>query len=156
MDKKGISIIIGYVLLVVMAISLSLLVYAWLKYYLPKEIEKCPDSVSLIISDYECNQEDKEISLTLKNQGFFNIYGFIARVRNNGFFYELKDDEGKTRHYFEAWGFLKPNNESTKSFSYSEYVYILEIEIQPFIIGDKGEILLCDNAIISQKLENCN
>ena len=73
MNKKAISIIIGYVLLVVIAISLSLLVYAWLKNYLPKDVEKCPDSVSLTISNYNCDIEENKITLTLRNKGFFNI-----------------------------------------------------------------------------------
>ena len=154
MNTKGVSVIIGYVLLVVIAISLSLLVYAWLKGFLPGDIEKCPDETSLIITDYSC--ENGKLALTLKNQGLFNLYGFIVRVNNvsGGFFYDLKEN-GNIENYFLN-NKLKPNEKQTKIFSYSEYNKISEIMVQPFILGDKRGVVLCDNAVIKQELEGCN
>lgn len=152
MNKKGISEVIGYVLLVVIAISLSLLVYAWLKNYMPGEIEKCSDSASLAITDYSCNEH--KITLGIKNNGLFNLYGFIARVREeeNGFFYELKNGT----NYFKEENGLEPNEEDIRIFSYENHTQIIEIQIQPFILGKKKEVILCDSAFISQKLENCS
>ena len=47
--KKGVSIIIGYVILIAVAITMSFLVYAWMKSYVPKEELKCPDDVFIRI-----------------------------------------------------------------------------------------------------------
>tara|TARA_Y100000310_G_C20394081_1_gene674218 strand:+ start:170 stop:631 length:462 start_codon:yes stop_codon:yes gene_type:complete len=153
MNRKGISVVIGYVLLVVIAISLSLLVYAWLKDLLPGNIENCPDEAALIITDYKC--ENKEIKLTLRNQGLFNLYGFIARINNvsDGFFYNLKHDSD-IEHFFTN-DILKPNEKEDRDLNYSEHNNINEIMIEPFILDDRG-IILCDNSIIKQKLEGCN
>jgi len=152
MRKKGVSVIVGYVLLVVIAISISLLVYSWLKGLLPGEPKKCPDSVALIIEDYNCS--DKELYLILKNKGFFNINGSIVRIRNesDGFFYELKNKKGEIFNFF-ARG-LKPDEKDSYNFSYAEYNKIIEIEIEPFIFTDKGYIF-CDNAIIRQEIVGC-
>ena len=74
---------------------------------LPGNIENCPDEAALIITDYKC--ENKEIKLTLRNQGLFNLYGFIARINNvsDGFFYNLKHDSD-IEHFFTN-DILKPN-----------------------------------------------
>ena len=45
LDKRGVSIMIGYVLLVVIAIGLSIAVYAYLKNYLPREKAECPQDI---------------------------------------------------------------------------------------------------------------
>ena len=152
-NKRGISVVIGYVLLVVIAISLSLLVYAWLKGFLPGNIESCPDDVSLIIKDYNC--ANGELTINLKNQGLFNLYGFIARAgtASDDFFYNLKEN-GEIESYF-ADNLLKPNEEEIRVFDYSGYNEIDEIMIEPFVIGEKGDIVLCENAIIRQGLESC-
>lgn len=152
-SKKGVSIIIGYVLLIVIAISLSLLVYAWLKSYLPGQIEKCPDDTALSLENYFCNKDG--ITLSLKNSGLFSIYGFIARIREkeNGFWYELKTND-EIENYFDLdEKGLKPNKKESKTFFLNRN--ITEIQIQPFILGEKKEIVLCDNAIITQKVQNC-
>jgi len=158
MNKRGLSEIIAYVLLVVIALSLSLLVYAWMKNYLPKEGEKCPDGVSLIISGYRCNPNVNEFNLTLKNKGLFNLYGFVARIKNSsdGFYIDLKEGGSREIYFFEENdNLLRPNNKSLKIFNYENYSQILEIRIEPFIEGDK-KVILCENAVITQKIEGCN
>jgi len=151
MKKKGVSVIVGYVLLVVIAMSISLLVYSWLKGLLPGKPKECPDSVALIIENYAC--DNKELYLVLRNKGFFNINGSIVRVRNesDGFFYELKN-RGESFNFFP--GGLKPGEEYNQNFSYSEYDRIIEIEIEPFLFMD-GEYVFCDNAVIRQEVEGC-
>lgn len=160
LNKKGVSIIVGYVLLVVITISLSLLVYAWLKNYMPKEAEECPEGTSLVIEDYSCLNDDNKIILTLKNNGLFNIDGFIARASNvsEGPLYTLKNDRGETEiHFISAIDNvkkpLKPNEKAEETLLYGNYKGIARIQIEPFIF-DK-EFVLCDKAITVQALEDC-
>ena len=85
MNKKGISIIIGYVLLVTFAIILGGILYQWLKTYVPKDILKCPDGVSVFIEKVSCiNIADKlELNLTLKNNGRFAIAGYFIHATDD-------------------------------------------------------------------------
>lgn len=74
--KKAVSEIIGYILLITFAIVIAGVVYAWLKTYVPKEGIKCPDEVSVYISDYSLDANSK-LSLTLKNNGQFSVGGIF-------------------------------------------------------------------------------
>jgi hypothetical protein len=77
-DKKGISIMIGYVLLVVSAIVLSVVVYQWIKTYVPADKLDCPSDVSMFIEDvnYTCHT----LEISLKNNGLFNIDGYFIHI----------------------------------------------------------------------------
>ena len=46
-NKKGVSEIIGYILLVAIVVTISIFVYQWLKTYVPQDAISCPDGVSL-------------------------------------------------------------------------------------------------------------
>ena len=84
-NKRGVSLMIGYVLLVVIAIGLSVAVFAYLKLYLPKDEPKCYDDVILSIDDLICvGGEGGNISVTLTNRGLFNINGAFIRVGEVG------------------------------------------------------------------------
>ena len=43
--------VIGYVLLISMAVAMSIIVYQWLSTYVPKDTPKCPDDTSLTITE---------------------------------------------------------------------------------------------------------
>lgn len=73
--KKGVSPMIGYVLLVTFVIILSVVIYNWMKTYVPQEDLDCPDGTSLFIQDYSCSNDT--LSITLKNNGKFNIGGYF-------------------------------------------------------------------------------
>jgi flagellin-like protein len=79
--KKGISNIIGYILLIAIVIALSVLVYGWLKTYVPSESIECRDGVSVSIDRYEYDCNNSVLNLTLKNSGRFDISGFYIYGR---------------------------------------------------------------------------
>lgn len=78
-SKKGISELISYVLLTVMAIALASGVYLWLKAKIPVEQSGCPETLSMIIT--ECNLSDSNLNITFKNNGNFNITGAFVYVK---------------------------------------------------------------------------
>lgn len=82
-NKKAVSIMIGYILLVTAAVVMGVIVYQWLKTYVPKEAIECPDDVSLFIKDYTCNNLTKELTLALQNNGKFSIAGYFIHVKND-------------------------------------------------------------------------
>src|SRR5438067_2137985 len=77
--KRGQSEIIGYVLLIIIAISLSVIVYKSLKTYVPKETESCPSDTAISIKDYACDSNAKKLYLDLENKGLFNVGAFRVR-----------------------------------------------------------------------------
>ena len=74
-NKKAVSIMIGYVLLITFAIVIAIFVYQWLKTYVPKEGLECPEGVSIYIPEKSING-NKNLELVLANNGKFNISGF--------------------------------------------------------------------------------
>ena len=82
MEKKGVSIIIGYVLLVVFAIIIGTIVYQTMKTYVPKDVPECPESVSVFIKDINYT-EDFQLSITIINNGLFDIAGYFIRSTNS-------------------------------------------------------------------------
>ena len=74
-SKKGVSVIIGYVLLVTFAVVIGLIVFQWMKSYVPQDDLVCPDGVSLFINNYECSSN--MLTLNLKNNGKFDIGGYF-------------------------------------------------------------------------------
>ena len=75
-DKKGVSVLIGYVLLISFVIVISVIVYQLLQTYAPSEIQSCPSGTSIILKDYEC--DNKWLNLTVKNNGLFNVGGVFV------------------------------------------------------------------------------
>ncbi|VVB79246.1 Uncharacterised protein [uncultured archaeon] len=76
--KKGVSEVVGYILLISIAVAMSVIVYAWLKSYVPKEPLECPGDISLMIKDINCTA-DGIIDMTLRNNGKFSIYAYTIK-----------------------------------------------------------------------------
>ncbi|MBS3092205.1 hypothetical protein J4466_02190 [Candidatus Pacearchaeota archaeon] len=169
-NKKAVSEVVSYVLLIVVAISLSIIVYAWIKIQLPKEIIECPEGVSVIIKDYQCNEQNNIINITFQNKGFFSIDGTIIKISN-------KSNEAPTisaehvggigiNQNLENNGFiyftpsLNPGLNLKANFSYGSFNQINKIQITPFVSSKKlGEkklyVVLCNEKKIVQDIEKC-
>lgn len=81
-NRRGISVIVGYVLLVSITIIMATIVFAWLKTYVPTESTKCPDGVSVLIKDYVYDCKNS-LNLTIKNNGRFSIAGYFIHAINS-------------------------------------------------------------------------
>jgi len=81
--KKGISIMVSYVLLIVFVIIIGAIVYQWLKTYVPAQALECPDGVSLFIKDADFDSSDSQLIITLRNNGRFNLAGYFIHVTNS-------------------------------------------------------------------------
>jgi len=89
MIKRGVSEVISYTLLIFIAISLSIIAFAFLKLYVPKDRPECKEGVSLIIGQAICiiNITDETKSLldvTLQNTGTFKADKAYVRISNIG------------------------------------------------------------------------
>jgi hypothetical protein len=151
-NKKGMSEMIAYVILIVIALSLSVLVYTYLKQYVPKyEVPSCPDGISISLSSAECKYDvsNGSLSLSFLNRGRFNISAVYLKFGPEE--REVKTLINEDNIYFK--NDLSPEANITQNYQRIRLSkpgkYILEIE--PAVITKKG-LALCENSIISQPI----
>ena len=152
---------IGYVLLIAIAVVMSILVYVWIESYVPKDVSECPDDVSLSIQDVNCIENT--LSLTLKNNGLFTVKLFYLRGSLN------PDEEIATTNLLSSQhdggfgsfpdGYLDPGNDVSLNYNINGPPRIYQLEIVPLInrTNEKGneEFVSCGNARIKEKLTDC-
>lgn len=154
-NKKALSEIVGYTILIVIALSLSVMVYSFLKVYVPKETAECGQEINLIIRDYSCSVEAKELNITLSNSGLFKVnaaylrFGKSGRAttqinKDNFLLYNESGSEGLNPQESYIFAFKSLITES------GEY----KLELQPVIIQDK-KLVACENAIVTETIQ-CN
>ena len=167
-NKKAISPMIAYVLLIGIAIFMSVMVYSWLKTYVPKDALECPETTSLFIKNYTC--DSTELNLTLKNNGNFNIAGYFIRVANKSgqelatidLSQELKSESsGRVVgnsiifNVIEYGNTLIPNQEATQRFNIAGLNTIYLIELTPIRVQEQdGKIRTasCGSAKIKEEI----
>ncbi len=171
----GISEIISYVILVTITLSISVGIYAWLKYQIPNCNENdidcfspvdCPDGTSIMINEYECGTGS--VNITLENNGRFNISGIILSVTNDpggipsSYLYPIVShiNGSKTaaagEYIFQNP--LNPNNEIKVMFTNRDKKgasldSIAKIKMQIFISGESRKI--CKNHILREDFKDC-
>jgi hypothetical protein len=165
-DKRALSEIVSYVLLIVIALGLATGVYAWMKNYLPSEKEiKCPDDVALSIKNYNCILINKTLILQIENRGMFNVNGFYIRASNEtgkiptlmlnsnnsivggqkeGNLQNIPNSEG--RYDFDLESPFITNSVREFNFNYSNFTKLYKLQIQPYTRG-KNTLYLCNNPI---------
>lgn len=79
-NKRGVSVMIGYILLISIAIVMGVIVYQTLKTYVPSDIPDCPDDTSVFIQSYSC--DNTWLNISIKNNGKFDVGGFFIHVSN--------------------------------------------------------------------------
>jgi hypothetical protein len=172
-NKKGLSIIVSYVLLIGISIGLSIIVYTWMKTYVPKESLECPDGVSLSISRLTYESATKILNITFRNNGRFSIDGFYIRGSNksaelgeisdlslaSNMIFLNKDQEetvyGDLIRFQIVENSFAPMTYTTRSFNLTKYGTMKKIEIIPAryqIVNDKKKLLQCSNAKIQEIL----
>jgi len=172
-NKKGLSIIVSYVLLIGISIGLSIIVYTWMKTYIPKESLECSDGVSLSISKITYEAANKRLNITFRNNGRFSVDGFYIRGSNKSSELSqiadlnlakdmiiLNDPQigtiyGDLIRFSLLENSFNPMNYTTRSFNLSNYGTMKKIEIIPAryqVVNDKKKLLQCSNSKIQEIL----
>jgi len=177
-DKKGVSPLIGYVLLIVGVMISSAVVFTWLKTYVPQETVECPAEVAIFIKNIQCysydvevpvgeeDQKELELRLSIKNNGLFNL---------DGFFIHATDDPEQTLATIDLVRFLpgrsqeeiqlfndgrqplKPNEEVGYVFNITGHADLETIEIIPARfeeVNRKRKFTACGNDKVKEMI-NC-
>jgi hypothetical protein len=156
-NKKGVSVLIAYVLLIMIAVSLSFGVYFSLKRWIPEDRPECPAGVSLVIKSVEC--VNSEMTIIFENKGRFDIDGAYIIGESPGGDISLNPDSnsvpGKDGYFY----FAGPNGLGAGS-SEREVVFdeefVHSISVQPFIRGkDADELILCTEAKFVKRNIQC-
>ncbi len=179
-SKKGVSIMIGYILLVSFSIIMGAIIYQNLKTYVPSDSLDCPDSVSIFLKEYSCESSAKggvHLNLTLKNNGKFNIAGYfihatnetgqeIATIDLSSYFNKDSGDRGaivKNAIVFKVVNenTMEINQEKISIFDIAPNILIKSIEITPIRFQKQNNKIMfvsCGNAKISEKVicPNCS
>jgi hypothetical protein len=152
---------VSYVLLITIAVALSTMVFVWLRSYATIEPPiNCDEGTSLILQNYNCSSE--EIILEVKNNGRFNVDGFILVVGENEnrapttYLTPSSESLERTSGHYTFREVLKPGNTGSGRFERGqiEFNTIRVVQIQPFVIKD-GERIICSDAVIRQEISNC-
>jgi len=153
LGDKGISEMIGYVLLVVIAVSLGGLVFAFLRIYVPSNNPICPKDISLSVEKAVC--DGGAVQVRLKNRGLFNLDGAYIRIGDKDRVFKklLNGDNIRFTDYNDEEG-LPPNSLWPKNGN-AVYPYTEEglkiLEIEPAMFVD-NEFVLCEDSIIKQNV----
>ena len=167
--KKGVSVIIGYVLLVVFAIGIGAIVYQWLATFVPSESLTCTDGVSLFLEEATYDEATSELSLTIRNNGRFDIAGYFAYGSNVSgeeanielFEFLVEDDSdsivfGNSILVAGESNSFSPNEQIVDVFDIdSETGEISSVRLIPTRFQEVDEIsrfLSCTNARVSQEV----
>lgn len=165
-NKKGVSIMIGYVLLIVGAIVMGGVIYGWLQSYVPQETVECPDGVSLFIKDVLCSNDGEgyKLNLTLSNNGRFLVDGYYIKSS------EIQGQEIATIDIsskitsggnanaglvlFPGKAVDPSKNAPTAIFELGEkQIYLIEIiPIKYEVIDNKNRLISCGDAKIREKI----
>jgi FlaG/FlaF family flagellin (archaellin) len=172
-NKRALSVVIGYILLIAISIAMSVVVYQWLRTYVPKEAIKCPEGTSVFIKDiyYDCT--NSVLNITVKNNGKFSINGYFIHVSNKSGEEIPTIDISKN---IVDGGVLsgssitfsdtvknaltpdEPTNTKKSSFNVENYKQLYKLEIIPTRIQDvedKERLVSCADAKIEATLA-CN
>lgn len=170
-NRRAVSEVISYVLLIVIAMSLAAGVYAWMKFYVPSENEEtCPDETALAIVNYTCkyiklpvSSARSTIALSIENKGLFDVDGFFITASddlNRPPFQGLNTTDNFQVNITGRYDFkdkLKPGAINTTNFVYNrtgELKTLKRIKIQPFKVSSTNITLPCPY-IAEIRPENC-
>ena len=153
-NKKALSEIVGYAILIVIAISLSIMVYSFLRLYVPKETVSCNEDIVLILEDYACSSSSERLNITLTNKGLFKADAAYVR---------FGEESQKIKAQINQNNFLLYGPQNTPGLNPDEsFTSIYEVnltgpgqyglEIQPAIIKNK-QLIVCERAIITQTIQ---
>jgi hypothetical protein len=81
-NKRGLSAMIGYILLIVLGIVMSVVIFTSLRTYVPQDPLECPDGAAIFVKNATCSNGEN-LTITIKNNGKFNVAGYFIRGTNS-------------------------------------------------------------------------
>ena len=158
LNNRGVSLMIGYVILIAIAIALATAVFFYLKLYLPPEKPTCSADIDLAIDEVTCtiNAGVSNINIKFSNRGLFSIdaayikIGDVDRILRTTL---NNPDNPLTSSCNNFESKLKPGAQ----FCGGPYTYesapttIQEISVEPLVWIDNIPVL-CPESIVTKRI----
>jgi hypothetical protein len=166
-NKKAVSVMIAYVLLITMAVVMAGILYNWMKTYVPKDTISCPDGVSVFIENIECGgvPGNYTLNITIVNNGRFDVGGYFAHASNDSsqgiatLDLSKYNPESVKTGGIVAFGMMQQNSfnpSDTRSFRFDEIPYPVEfVEIMPVRweeVENKIRLATCSDSKIKKNV----
>jgi hypothetical protein len=163
-QRKGVSLMVGYVLLIALAIGLSVGVFFYLKLYLPPEDPKCPENVDISIDDVVCSISGSggaNVNIKLTNRGLFTIDSAYIKIGDADRIYKVQLNDVNLR--LVSSGTICGNSEIglEPGEKYCEtHVYLTqsplnsvlqEISVEPLIFVENTPVI-CSNDVVKRNV----
>ncbi len=155
---------VGYVLLISIAVALSTAVFFYLKLYLPSEKQECYQDIKLIIDSASCrvntgtggSSSSSEVSINFTNKGLFNIPGVYIKVGEPDRIFKETINKPEDPLGSNCNGInevvLKPGAAFCEEYTYhSGSSGIKEISVQPLIWIDNKPVI-CPDAVVTRNV----
>ncbi len=169
-SKKAISAIVEYVLLVTFALVTGVIVYSFMKTYVPQEELNCPDGSSLQISEYNYDCATNMLSIKFTNSGRFSLGGYfiyttnkpnqelatIDLTKNNTDINSRLSPNGIKFGLIGVDNSLEPNQEETDTYNLTGISQAYSIQIVPIRWQEKKNtqiLVSCKNEKIKKTIE---
>ena len=164
-EKRAVTEMVAYVALIIVAFSISVLVYSYLQVQAPKDRPECPDGVALAVQEATCMIKPKpsgtrsELSLTLQNNGLRTLSGAYVRlgttdqkikglVNENKIFFTAAPESGESAALAPGQKIIQQYQNKIAGSAVGTYA----IEIEP-VIGFPGNLALCEKALVTKTIE---
>ena len=159
LNKKGVSLMVGYVLLIALAVSLSLGVFFYLKLYLPSEKPDCPENVAITIDDAGCDDQGTVayVDINLTNRGFFTVDTAFIKIgeEDRVFRTTINNIDERLASVCNQQNIgLKPDERYCKRLIYTHNTVlpsVQEVSVEPLIYIDNLPVL-CSGAVVKKKV----
>lgn len=149
---------VGYVLLIAIAVALSTAVFFYLRLYLPDVRSECDVDIRLTIDSATCTIASGfvEIDLNITNRGLFKVEGAYKKIGdyNRAFREDLNPDDPLTMvsSCNGYTGTLNPGERFCETFTYNLVPTIpQEISVQPVVWIDNKPVL-CSSAVVTKTI----
>ena len=149
--KRGVSEIVSYALLIMIAVAVSTLVYVYLQTYIPKEKPVCKEDAFITISMVSCDVATKTINLTLVNKGLFTLDAAYVRLAPQGkeIAIILNEPTVNANNFYLSDGSsftgLEPNKQLSRIYPAGQVINgsgSYRVEVQP-AMGKGTKLALC-------------
>ena len=151
----------GYVILIAIAVALATAVFFFLKLYLPSERPTCYEDIDLVIDNVTCNIQSggtmSNVHIEFSNRGLFNISAAYIKIGDAGRVFRtlLNDPAIDTLISFDCNNpspTLGPGSRFCKAYTYnSAPTTMQEVSVEPLIWIDNQPVL-CPESIVTKRI----
>lgn len=153
-DKKGVSEVVSYVLLIIIVVAISAFVFNYIRLLIPKDKPECPEDVSIVFEKVSCSSglNSTNLTLVLTNKGFWTVDAAYIRFGNESKKIKtwINEDE---QHFRLGIQGLAPGKSVEQFYNLDFPAGKYAIEIEPAIYQD-DLLVACKRAIVTQPI-NC-